>query len=543
MTAAPTYSAALTANDGVSPVLMAISKQLEVVSRQMKMVAPASAEAASVTGWQRLQGVLGSVSGAVKKVEGAFGGALAQASAFLPPLAALGGIGAVGGIFKLTHSVAESTDQFQRTADKIGIATSALAKYNFLALMTDTSTEEMAGAMTKFNVAVAKAADGSDKAAASLFQRLGISLKDARGNLRDLPSLMDDVMKAMRVNENPQVRSLIARTLFGRGGVSMIPLLTVSPADQAKIEERRNALRFVMPPEQKQALLDYDEAWKELDFSIGQVSKSIGAKLAPVLLPVVQSVTDWIAKNRELMATLATEKVANFAKAIEAVQWKQIASDVRGVMDWINGAAQAVGGWTNVLKGILAIRAVVWTAEVVAAFGTIGTAGVAAFKGITAAVLAADAAISGSLIGRIALAAGPAVVAAYALKPAATQTAEQEAEGFRAAGLPAPAGSQRADTAPALPDYRQAAIEQWKLTHPGQPIPAYLFQNPVMPQGIGLPELPAIAGDGRRDRSEVQVTVDFLNMPEGARAAVDSTGRIPPPRVNVGNAFGERRDR
>lgn len=512
----PTYAATLTAQDGLSPVLLRVAQMVDEINSRMSRLPRAAEEATASTPWQRLNGQLSTVRANLGKISGAYDMVVGRAAAFVPALAGLGGLTAIGGVFKLTEGVAEKTALFQRTADRLGIATGVLARFGYVARMTDTDMESFTTGIARFNVTVGKAAGGADKNAAMLFSRLGISLKNARGELRPVEDLMADVMKAFRVNPNINVRSVMARTFFGRGGQDMMPMLTLERERLDALEESRNKLRFKMTPEERTGLTEYHDAWLELEFAVSQVGTSIGAKLAPRLRPVLTHMRDWVANNREFIAQGVASKIDLMADAIDRLDVDKLVTGARAMVGLAAYSAEQGG---NALEKLMRERRDAWQKDNVVDGREVPDR------------------VSEELwqrrnlptwLSNLLLGSPNSGPAAYFNAPVRLPWLD----------LPSSVYPMRVEGGTRDRERVGGPVPMIDLSNPFE-----LLRNPADPYASGgqyqVSRTPLSLPSA--EEKEINVNITFDNAPAGMRASVDSRGNIAMPRVNLGPSFpGER---
>src|SRR5262245_47735450 len=151
------------------------------------------------------------------KMTAAFKGAQSAVAAFGVAI----GTGAIVAGFK---NILDEAENFNKLAQKTGISTEALSRFNFAAKLSDVSTEDLGTGLKKLAVNMSEAAQGS-KEQVEVFRALGISVKDAAGNLRSTDDVLRDVSdRFSRFKDGPE-KAAIAVALFGRSGDTLIPLL------------------------------------------------------------------------------------------------------------------------------------------------------------------------------------------------------------------------------------------------------------------------------------------------------------------------------
>lgn len=109
------------------------------------------------------------------------------------------------------------------TAEKLGVGTEELQKFQFAAGLSGVEAEGAAQALGFLNKNIGEAIDGG-KEQAEVFRKLGVTLKDAQG-VRELGDLLPEIADAFEKMASPQERTATAMKIFGKSGAALIPLL------------------------------------------------------------------------------------------------------------------------------------------------------------------------------------------------------------------------------------------------------------------------------------------------------------------------------
>ena len=109
-------------------------------------------------------------------------------------------------------------------AQQLGVTTDALQEYRYAATQVGLSQEEMDQALGQLTRRIGEAASGT-KAQVEAFEKLGISVKDAKGNIVATGEAIPQIADALQKIESPADRAAILMDLFGRAGQKLEPLL------------------------------------------------------------------------------------------------------------------------------------------------------------------------------------------------------------------------------------------------------------------------------------------------------------------------------
>ncbi len=140
---------------------------------------------------------------------------------------ALGAIGVGFGAHELlekVNSVTEGMQKLRDASEKTGDSVESLSKLQFFAGASGSSFEGISNALAK----LAKAESGSgleSQKASQAFRFLGLSAKDAAGNLKAPADLFDEISKSLIGYRDGAGKAAIAQAIFSKGGEAMLPTL------------------------------------------------------------------------------------------------------------------------------------------------------------------------------------------------------------------------------------------------------------------------------------------------------------------------------
>jgi hypothetical protein len=570
----PVFEAIVSTQDRSSPVLQAITRRIETLEHAAEKTQLATERMAlrPIGALAGLRGSLGHVAGAFGHVRGVIGEVMRGITELMPPLAALGGAGSLAGMFELVNHVSEAREGMLHMAETIGMAPGALAKLNFAARMTGTDVESMHTGMTKLNKVIGEVAGGKNKDAAALFAKMGVSLAEIKTG--DAATVLPKIAAAFQATENPALRARMAVALFGRGGQQMIAMLARGPKELHELGKELDRLGYKFSEVDDRNLVGFRHSWIELQTAVGGFTNMLGAKLAPVLGPVVDQFTDWIAANRQWIATQITEKMGEFVRWLRAVDWNAVGRGIRDVftrtgewLDKIGGVKVALIGLGIISLAPIVAKVVEVTQSVITLARALDTTLVAAFGRAAVAGDAFNARMMRLPAYRM-MALGMNLWDTAHQGTPVTQAdigrmSDAERQRF---GITRSEGGQWEYRNPqtgemVTPSAGAAAPVPQTNILGGKPWGDWLwdrvFGSPVAPApglpsltapGAGVPALPSLYGPPASapavpgaQQGAVDVNVKFANAPPGTQVDVQSTGAVRAPPAQVGYAFGFER--
>ena len=252
--------------------------------------------------------------------------------------------GTIPAMLMLAKNTAASGDQFDKLSQKSGISAKTLSQWTHAANMSGLSTEQFGANILKLNQQIAAAAQGN-KSAQLAFRRAGVSIRDSAGNLKTADQVMLEMSNTFKKMPEGIYKSDLALAVFGKSGADMIPLLQGGSDAIRDLIKQSDELGMTFSNDEAKASAEFCDSLDTLKKSARGVFNTIGKQLIPIITPLIQSTAKWIGANRELIATKVGEFLENFKLILP-----QIRDFLTGVFTGINNTANALGGWTPVLK-------------------------------------------------------------------------------------------------------------------------------------------------------------------------------------------------
>lgn len=221
-------------------------------------------------------------------------------------VAAAGFVASIGidAVVQAVQSGLEYASSLGEVAQQLGVTTDALQEYRFAASQAGLSTEEIDMALSQLTRRIGEGVNGT-KAQADAFKRLGISLKDANGDVIATGDAIPLIAEALKTIESPAEKSAILLDLFGRSGQKLLPLL----ADGAKgVNNLRDAARDLGIVLSEKQIQDADDTADKL----GKLKQILAAKIAGAVADNTDSII--------ALADALVQLVGSIGSAIKAYQ-------------------------------------------------------------------------------------------------------------------------------------------------------------------------------------------------------------------------------
>ena len=276
------------------------------------------------------------------------------------PFAALTGI-ATGGLFLAAKkaifdfaSGGAALDDLQKRTNE---TTDTLQLMAYQAEMSDVSVEGLHTAVAKLNKAIGEAAAGKNKELAALVAKLGISLRSANGQLRTAGELLPEIADAFKRNESPVTRARMGMAFFSKSYQEMLPMLVDGRAGLEQLRKEWERIGFTIPAEDIARAAALDDSFVRLRYATTGLFTAVGARLAPVVQPLVDRFVDWAAANRDILASRLTKMVDELAAGLQKVDFEKLLADVSSTAASVRDFVRSVGGMKTILIVLGALMA------------------------------------------------------------------------------------------------------------------------------------------------------------------------------------------
>lgn len=212
---------------------------------------------------------------------------------------------AIGG---LVFSTASASAELVDLSAKTGISTTQLQELAYVGEQVGTSQETITGSLARltrsmsgaqdqwadFSEAQAEAAaegeefDGQLGDTAAAFERLGISVTDSSGQLRDRQDVFNEIITALANVSNEAERDALAMEIFGKSAMELNPLIKAGAEEMNRLAQEAHEVGAVMSEEDVAAFEAFDDTLASLKAGL---QGTLGT-LASAFLPGFQAVFD-----------------------------------------------------------------------------------------------------------------------------------------------------------------------------------------------------------------------------------------------------------
>lgn len=234
-----------------------------------------------------------------------------------------------------TKGAAEFADEILTLSTVTGISTETLQEYKYMASLLDVDLNTITGSMTKLTKSMSSTQSGSG-AAASAFEKLGVSIVDDNGSLRDANSVFDDAIAALGKISNETERDATAMELFGKSAKDLNPIIEASGEKMAALRQEAHDVGYVMSDDTLNAMGEVQDGFDRLGLSAESLKNQIGTSIGQYMLPYLN---DLVSAFQNLAGT---HDVGAFADALADIINRLLDDLVKALPDILNAGSKII---------------------------------------------------------------------------------------------------------------------------------------------------------------------------------------------------------
>ncbi len=221
---------------------------------------------------------------------------------------------AAGALMGVATKTAETTDRIDKMSQKIGVSRQGFQEWEFILSQSGTDIEKLQMGMKTLVSQVDQADKGVGKGADN-FARLGISVRDTNGNLKDQETLFNEVMVALQNMEDGTEKARLANELLGRSGSELMPLLNGAAGSIDEMKQQARDLGLVIGDDAVDAGVLFTDTIDQLKRSFGAMATGIGASV----FPMMQEFAEFVLANMPMIQEVLRNVMNSLSDAVAAV--------------------------------------------------------------------------------------------------------------------------------------------------------------------------------------------------------------------------------
>lgn len=221
------------------------------------------------------------------------------------------------GVKKLGNALKDAVVEGAKFADEIstlskqtGLSTDQLQEFRYMSNLIDVDLNTITSSMSKLTRSMAS----SSKDTAAAFAKIGVSVKDAHGNLRDNKDVFYEVIDALGKMSNETERDALAMQIFGKSAQELNPLIMAGSSAIAQFAQEAHDVGYVLDESSLSSLNNVQDAIDRVKLAGESVKNNLAQALAPTIEELAAKLQDFIAN---IDWTSVGEKIQSVADKIK----------------------------------------------------------------------------------------------------------------------------------------------------------------------------------------------------------------------------------
>ena len=242
-----------------------------------------------------------------------------------------------GAMTAVVFSVSKLGDSIDKGSQKMNMSAEQYQKWAYAMELSGSSIEELREGYNQMSGQISQAVNGT-KESQKAFQRLGVNLKDTKGNLRSTGDIFEDVVVSLQNMDNATERTALAYKLFGESVSKLNPLLNNNANFLREVVRTQNALGSQMSDN----LVAESAKFQDAITTLGQAWQGFKNLLGETFLPVIQKVVVWI--------TVAIAKITTLLRVLFGIKKDKSSETMNKATNSVSSYAGAVSKATDAVK-------------------------------------------------------------------------------------------------------------------------------------------------------------------------------------------------
>lgn len=260
----------------------------------------------------------------------------------------------VAGIIAVGRSYATTLDSQGKFARQTGFTVQALRELSFVAKRQDIPLETLNNGLETLQKRLGelKMRRGAlDK----LLGRVDPKLRNRLRAEKDPAKSFDMVVDAMSRVKDPAKRMVLAQAAFGEAGAEIVRIALLGAEGLAKMRAEARRLHGELGEGALEDAERFNDAIDNILDSLLGLRDSVAGAILPVITPIIEALEAAVNANRDIIAAGVADAVTAIATAVKSFDWAKFAANIRGIADAVMWLADQVGGFENLLIGLIAL--------------------------------------------------------------------------------------------------------------------------------------------------------------------------------------------
>lgn len=243
-------------------------------------------------------------------------------------------------------SAIDYADQLNDMNQRLGVSAEALSGWAYAAKQSGTDIDALGIDLKKLAKNMAEALDPKSQQG-MLFDALGVSVKDAQGNLRDVESVLPEIASKFKELDNATQESALAMDLFGKSGTDLIEFLNQGADGIAELRAEAREYGMELSGSTLRSADQFNDNLEKLRGAVNGAWNEIAAGMLPRLVEMSGAMAE---------SAKQTDKLRQFGEGLVTVLGA-IGSSFSFVIGLANRFGTDIGAASEALRGYQQIAA------------------------------------------------------------------------------------------------------------------------------------------------------------------------------------------
>ena len=242
-----------------------------------------------------------------------------------------------GAMTAVVFSVSKLGDSIDKGSQRMNMSAEQYQKWAYAMELSGSSIEELREGYNQMSGQISQAVNGT-KESQKAFQKLGVNLKDTKGNLRSTGDIFEDVVVSLQNMDNATERTALAYKLFGESVSKLNPLLNNNANFLREVVRTQNALGSQMSDN----LVAESAKFQDAITTLGQAWQGFKNVLGETILPIIQKIVVWI--------TVAIAKITILLRVLFGIKKDKSSETMNKATNSVSSYTGAVNKATDAVK-------------------------------------------------------------------------------------------------------------------------------------------------------------------------------------------------
>lgn len=273
--------------------------------------------------------------------------------------------GVVAGLAGAAYKAVTASDDLNTLAKQTGFTTAELQKMDYAADMIDVDRDTITGSISKMRKNMVSDAT----AVVETWDKLGVSVRDNNGELRNSTDVFYETLDALSKVENETERDTLAMQIFGKSADQLAGIVDDGGAALKALGQQAEETGLIMSQDTLDGLNAVNDKIDTLKANASATLAQTGAKAMEAMMPVFDSVIEKVGTMLEWLGSLDAEQLQTILIVAAVVA---SISPIAGIVAKIS---ESVSFLTDVVQYLISNPMVALAAGIVALVLLIATKG------------------------------------------------------------------------------------------------------------------------------------------------------------------------